>query len=92
MREEIERLSADTYVVLLTELLGERGAHDVATNAGRSAEVRLARLAAGGVDGWEGIVNYFSAWFGYIVASASCLQELTIVTDFEGRRGIVKVS
>lgn len=59
MREEIERLSGDTYVVLLTELLGERGAHDVATNAGRSAEVRLARLAAGGVDGWEGIVNYF---------------------------------
>jgi len=34
----------------------------------------------------------FSARFGYIVASASCLQELTIVTDFEGRRGIVKVS
>lgn len=40
-----------TYVVLLTELLAERGAHDVATNAGGGLEVRLARLAAGGVEG-----------------------------------------
>lgn len=40
-----------THVVLLTELLAERGAHDVATNAGGGLEVRLARLAAGGVEG-----------------------------------------
>jgi len=38
-------------VVLLTELLGERGAHDSATNAGWGAEVRLARLPARGVEG-----------------------------------------
>lgn len=36
------------YVVLLTELLAEGGAHDVAANARRSAEVRLARLAPRG--------------------------------------------
>jgi hypothetical protein len=45
------KCAAKTYVVLLTELLGERGAHDGAANAGWRAEVRLARLAAGGVEG-----------------------------------------
>ena len=44
-------LLSDAYVVLLTELLGERSAHDSATNAGWSLEVRLARLAAGAVEG-----------------------------------------
>jgi hypothetical protein len=39
---------AKTYVVLLTELLAEGGAHDVATDAGRRAEVGLARLAPRG--------------------------------------------
>jgi len=38
-------------VVLLTELLAERGAHDVAADARRSTEVRLARLAPRGVEG-----------------------------------------
>ena len=37
-----------SYVVLLTELLGERGAHDSAADAGRGREVRLARLSPGG--------------------------------------------
>jgi hypothetical protein len=41
-------LSSATYVVLLTELLGERSAHDVAANAGRRLEVGLARLASRG--------------------------------------------
>jgi hypothetical protein len=36
-----------SYVVLLTELLGERGAHDSAADAGRGREVRLARLSSG---------------------------------------------
>ena len=35
-----------TYIVLLTELLAQRGAHDDAALAGGSAEVRLARLPA----------------------------------------------
>lgn len=34
-------------VVLLTELLGERGAHDSAADTGRGREVRLARLSSG---------------------------------------------
>lgn len=46
-----------TYVVLLTELLGKGSAHDVATNAGRSAEVRLARLAAAGGDGYFSFIS-----------------------------------
>lgn len=37
-----------TYVVLLTELLRQRGAHDVAADAGRGREVSLPRLAPGG--------------------------------------------
>lgn len=41
------------YVVLLTELLGKGSAHDVATNAGGGAEVRLAGLAAAGGDGYS---------------------------------------
>ena len=41
----------DAYIVLLTELLGERGAHDSAADRRWRAEVRLARLAAGGVEG-----------------------------------------
>ena len=36
------------YVVLLTELLGQRSAHDVAADAGRGREVSLPRLAPGG--------------------------------------------
>lgn len=40
-----------SYVVLLTELLAERGAHDGAAHAGRSTEVRLARLSPGGGEG-----------------------------------------
>ena len=36
-----------SYVVLLTELLGERGAHDSAADTGRGREVRLARLSSG---------------------------------------------
>jgi hypothetical protein len=44
-------LAPYTYVVLLTELLAERGAHDSAANTGWGAEVRLARLPAGGVEG-----------------------------------------
>lgn len=39
--------SGRAYVVLLTELLGERGAHDGAADAGRGREVRLARLSSG---------------------------------------------
>jgi len=39
------------YVVLLTELLAERGTHDSATDAGRGIEVRLARLAPRRVQG-----------------------------------------
>lgn len=38
-----------TYVVLLTELLAEGGAHDNTANAGGRREVRLARLAPRGV-------------------------------------------
>lgn len=44
-------LALCAYVVLLTELLAERGAHDSAANTGWGAEVRLARLPAGGVEG-----------------------------------------
>ena len=39
-----------THVVLLTELLGEGGAHDVAANAGGGLEVGLARLASRGCE------------------------------------------
>lgn len=39
--------SGGAYVVLLTELLGERGAHDSAADTGRGREVRLARLSSG---------------------------------------------
>lgn len=39
-----------TYVVLLAELLGERGAHDDTTGAGGGTEMSRARLAAGGGD------------------------------------------
>lgn len=50
-------LDADiAYVVLLAKLLAERGAHDVAADAGRSTEVLLARLAPGGVEGCD-VVN-----------------------------------
>jgi hypothetical protein len=35
-----------SYIVLLTELLGKSGAHDLATNARRSLEVSPATLAA----------------------------------------------
>lgn len=35
-----------SYVVLLTELLGERGAHDVAARVGRGGEVSLSRLSS----------------------------------------------
>ena len=45
------RFFVATYVVLLTELLGERGAHDSAANTGWSGEVCLAGLAPGGVEG-----------------------------------------
>jgi hypothetical protein len=41
------------YVVLLTQLLAQRGAHDVAANAGGGVEVSLSRLASGGGDTWE---------------------------------------
>lgn len=41
------------YVVLLTELLAERGAEDVATDARGSTKVRLARLAPRGVEGCQ---------------------------------------
>jgi hypothetical protein len=34
------------YVVLLTQFLAERGAHDVAADARRGTEVRLSRLAS----------------------------------------------
>jgi hypothetical protein len=40
-------VSGRAYVVLLTELLGERGAHDSAADTGRGREVRLARLSSG---------------------------------------------
>lgn len=36
-----------TYIVLLTEFLAQRGAHDDTALAGASVEVRLARLPAG---------------------------------------------
>lgn len=35
-----------THVVLLSELLGQGGRHDLPLEAGRGREVRLARLAA----------------------------------------------
>ncbi len=44
-------VASEAYIVLLTELLGERGAHDGTADRGWRAEVRLARLAAGGVEG-----------------------------------------
>ena len=40
-----------TYVVLLTELLAEGGAHDVSPNARGGLEVSLAGLAPRGVEG-----------------------------------------
>lgn len=47
-----------TYIVLLTELLGERGAHDVAADTGGGLEVCLAGLAPRRVDCCErGIVS-----------------------------------
>jgi hypothetical protein len=42
---EVLRKGARTYVVFLTELLAERGAHDAAADARGSGKVRLARLA-----------------------------------------------
>lgn len=44
------REQKETYVVLLTELLAEGGAHDDAADAGGGREVRLARLPAGRVN------------------------------------------
>lgn len=46
------------YVVLLTELLAERGAHDLAADARRRAEVRLARLASRRMEGCGHFVNF----------------------------------
>lgn len=37
-------------VVFVAEFFGERGAHDLATDAGGSGEVGLAALASGGAD------------------------------------------
>jgi len=54
--------SGRAYVVLLTELLGERGAHDGAADAGRGREVRLARLSSGRRQSWGGRGQYEAAW------------------------------
>jgi len=45
-----EEEKRESYVVLLTEFLAERCAHDGAAHARRSREVRLARLSPGGVE------------------------------------------
>ena len=42
---------AITYVVLLTEFLAQRSAHDSSSDAGRRAIVGLARLSSRGVEG-----------------------------------------
>lgn len=47
------RFDLDTYVVLLTELLAQGSAHDVAADARRRTEVCLARLAPRGVEGFK---------------------------------------
>ncbi len=47
-----------TYVVLLTELLAEGSAHDVAADARRRAEVGLARLAPRGGNVCKRFVNF----------------------------------
>lgn len=46
-------MRVSTDIVLVTELLAERGAHDRATNAGWGAEVRLARLPARTGKAWH---------------------------------------
>lgn len=49
--EDTGRVGSNTYVVLLTQLLAERGAHDVAADARGGLEVRLAGLAPRRVEG-----------------------------------------
>jgi len=46
-------------VVLLTELLGQRSAHDVAADAGRGREVSLPRLAPGGGNAGSRVLAHF---------------------------------
>lgn len=48
-----------TYVVLLTELLGERGRHDVAADRRGSTEVSLSRLASGAGDTGCSVLRHF---------------------------------
>lgn len=63
-----------SYVVLLAKLLGERGAHDDAADAGGGAEVRLARLPPRGGNG--------------CVALKSAIVYGTICIGAEGRTGV----
>lgn len=50
----------DAYIVLLTEFLAQRSAHDDTALAGGSAEVRLARLSARRGDSWKVVSIPFS--------------------------------
>ena len=91
MRRRRIDLSGRAYVVLLTELLGERGAHDSAADAGGGREVRLARLSSGGRQScggrgsvWESMAASIAAAhtgvdLGHLVgiwASPDCLSEI----------------
>lgn len=69
----VTEIIGESYVVLLTELLGERCAHDGAADAGRSRKVRLARLSPGGGKGCVSIsVLTFSRLFCIIPSAYRC--------------------
>ena len=60
--EQADKKKGNSYVVLLTELLGKRSAHDGAAHAGRSRKVRLARLSPGGGKSCSGqLVRFISS-------------------------------
>lgn len=79
-----------TYVVLLTELLGQGSAHDVAADTRGGLEVRLAGLAPRGVEGCETaiIVSIYQAQSSYRTSTQNVLFcTLAIVMDVVARTG-----
>lgn len=77
----------NTYVVLLTKLLGEGSAHDVAANAGGGLEVGLARLASRGRQVCRVEWSVFNSSCCKRIFRGSNLLTLTlaIVIEFAGR-------
>lgn len=71
----------ETYVVLLTELLGERGAHDSAADTGWGREVLLAGLSAGRVEGCKfEVSNVFDLLFLRITIVFAMSDIIIVIT------------